>query len=115
MQPQINEVWTSDLHFSASDGPNLGSSRLAAPGTFHEIDFTSQTQSLHAIIPHGTEEQISNLLSSGISVSTRDSFNNSPLHIAILRGDIGIVKSLLNYGADIDAIGFQSKTPLHSQ
>jgi ankyrin repeat protein len=53
------------------------------------------------------------LLSTGISVHVRDEINNSPLHAAILEGNINIVKSLLNYGADFDAIGFKGKAPLH--
>ena len=112
-QFQNRDSWTPGLNFSASDGPNLGIPRLAAPGTIHGVDFTSQDQSLHEIIPQGTEEQISNLLASGVSVNTRDSVNNSPLHAAILSGNFGIIKSLLNYGADIDAVGFRQKTPLH--
>jgi ankyrin repeat protein len=125
LQFQSPETWAPSLHFPASDGQNLNISRLAAPGIFHqnpatpyldtndETEFASQDRSFHEVISHGTELEITNLLSSGISVSTRDSLNNSPLHTAILRGNIAIVKSLLNYGADVDAVGFKRKTPLH--
>jgi ankyrin repeat protein len=94
------------------------------PATFHEnssapydtaeqIELSSQSQRLHIAISHGIEEEVTSLLSSGVSVNTRDGVNNSPLHTAILRGNISIVKSLLNYGANVDAIGFHGKTPLH--
>jgi ankyrin repeat protein len=88
---------------------------LAGPylNTNEGLDFATRGQSLHEVISHGTKEEITNLLSSGISANIRNTLNNTPLHTAIPRGDIGIVKSLLNYGANVDAIGFMGKTPLH--
>jgi ankyrin repeat protein len=80
--------------------------------TFQEVDFPSR-QSLFNAISHGVEDDVTKLLSTGTSVHVRDGINNSPLHAAILKGNTVIVKYLLNYGADIDAIGFKRKTPLH--
>jgi ankyrin repeat protein len=126
MQAQGESPWTPEMNFSASNGQSLNNydlpvqvgfpESLAAPyiGTDNVIDFLApQCRSLQEAISHGTEGEVNNLLSSGISVSSQDHFNNSPLHTAIMRGDISIVKALLNYGADVDAVGFKGKAPLH--
>jgi ankyrin repeat protein len=121
---QQHQTWPPGLHLSADNSQHISSSNLAESRTLREnlvppyldpdggLDFAAN-QSLHDVISHGTEEEITNLLSSGISVNIRDTLNNSPLHTAISRGDIGIVKSLLNYGANVDDIGFKGKTALH--
>jgi ankyrin repeat protein len=120
---QQHQTWPPELHLSA-DSQHMSSSNLAESRSFHEnsappyldpnggLDFAAD-QNLHEVISHGTEEEIIHLLSSGISVNIQDTLNNSPLHTAISRGDIGIVKSLLDYGANVDAIGFKGKTVLH--
>jgi ankyrin repeat protein len=61
----------------------------------------------------GSEEVINNLLSSGASVRTRDHLNQSPLHAAIMKGDISIVEALLRYGASIDDQGVGGRSSLH--
>lgn len=117
------EAWSPALQLSSNYGSN--GSNIAASSSFRgnslasyndpaeQINFSSQDQRLHIAISQGTEEDVTNLLSSGVSVNTRNSLNNSPLHTAILKGNISIVRSLLNYGANVDAIGFHGNTPLH--
>jgi ankyrin repeat protein len=80
--------------------------------TARHIDFTFH-QSLFDAISSGSEEEVTNLLSTGAPVNIRDSTDNSPLHVAIMKGNFPIVRSLLNYGANIDAAGFKKRTPLH--
>jgi ankyrin repeat protein len=80
--------------------------------TARHIDFTFH-QSLFEAILNDSEEDVLDLLSTGISVNIRDNTNNSPLHAAIMKENVPIVKSLLNYGANIDATGFRKRTPLH--
>ncbi|KAH7348792.1 ankyrin repeat-containing domain protein [Rhexocercosporidium sp. MPI-PUGE-AT-0058] len=70
-------------------------------------------QELFKIISEGTEQELLEHLSFGTSVNIRDNVNNSPLHTAIIRGNIGMAKALLKYGADVDAIGFSGKSPLY--
>ena len=70
-------------------------------------------QSLFDAISNGDKGEVTRLLSTGTSVHVRDGSNNAPLHAAILLGNIDIVESLLNYGAELDAIGCKGKTPLH--
>ncbi|PMD43725.1 ankyrin, partial [Hyaloscypha variabilis F] len=77
-----------------------------------EVDLPSG-QDLFKAISEGTENELLVHLSSGASVNIRDNLNNSPLHAAITKGNISMAKALLKYGADVDAIGFKGKTPLH--
>jgi ankyrin repeat protein len=121
---QFPNPWTAPLNFSDGLSHDLNSPNIAVTGTvnerytaeyvntLHEVEFASQ-QSLFDTISNGDEDEVTKLLSNGTSVHVRDGINNSLLHAAILKGNIVIVKSLLNYGADIDAIGFKRKTPLH--
>ena len=46
-------------------------------------------------------------------VSTRGSFNDTPLHVAAVRGDVHIIGLLLDAGAEIDVRGEYGHTPLH--
>jgi hypothetical protein len=122
---QQHQTSPPSLHISANDGQSATRSSLTALRSFHGnlaapyldrndgFNFAVQDQNLRSAILYGSQEQITDLLSSGISVNTRDPFGNTPLHTAILRGDVAIVKSLFRYGADVDAIGFKGKTPLH--
>ena len=48
-----------------------------------------------------------------LSVSTRDEFGNTPLHIAARMGEIDHVELLIANGANVDAIGEDGATPLH--
>jgi ankyrin repeat protein len=125
LQTHVDSHWTQEFNFPTGNGqsPNYG---LPVPTNFGEplvemhldtdetINFIApQSLSLHETILHGTKEEVNNLLSSGISVNTRDRLNNLPLHTAILKGEISITKALLNYGADVDAASFREQTPLH--
>ncbi|KAH7397512.1 ankyrin repeat-containing domain protein [Cadophora sp. MPI-SDFR-AT-0126] len=70
-------------------------------------------QDLFKTISEGTEQELLELLSFGVSVNIRDNFNNTPLHAALIKGNIGMARALLKYGADVDALGFNGKSPLH--
>ncbi len=48
------------------------------------------------------------------SVMMRSATDNTPLHIAALRGDTGMVAALLAAGADANAVGERGHTPLHA-
>jgi ankyrin repeat protein len=46
-------------------------------------------------------------------VSTRGLFDDTPLHVAAVRGDVHIIGLLLDAGAEIDVRGEHGHTPLH--
>jgi len=113
-----HEAWAPGFNF-----PALNRTSLPMP-SFHdnfnapyippnkEVDLPSG-QDLFKTISEGTEKELLEHLSSGASVNIRDTLNNSPLHAAITKGNIGMAKALLKYGADVDATGFKGKSPLH--
>ncbi|XP_020297141.1 uncharacterized protein LOC109861755 isoform X3 [Pseudomyrmex gracilis] len=54
------------------------------------------------------------LLTNGSKVNgNTDKFDNTPLHFAVLNGDIEIVKMLLDRRANVNATTWQGTTPLH--
>jgi ankyrin repeat protein len=121
---QSANPWTAPLNFSGTLSHDYGSSNIAVNGGFHgdsaaeyaeitqHVEHISR-QSLFDAISGGDAGKVTRLFSTGASVHVRDGVNNTPLHAAILKGNTLIVKSLLEYGADFDAIGFKGKTPLH--
>ena len=50
---------------------------------------------------------------SSLTVNSRDSSGDTPLHIAAIWGDADAIESLLAAGADVNAKGDMSCTPLH--
>lgn len=48
-----------------------------------------------------------------IGVHTRGHFGNYPLHIAVIRNEVDVVKALIDCGADFNAVGEYGFTPLH--
>ena len=39
--------------------------------------------------------------------------HHTPLHIAVVKGHVGVVEKLVGYGADLDIAGPDGSTPLH--
>ncbi|KUJ19727.1 ankyrin [Mollisia scopiformis] len=98
-----NAIENSNLHDSLATGNT---------GIAQESDLTSRSRLFDAIL-NGDEEEVTEMLFSGTSIRMRDTNNNTPLHAAILKGNVAIVNSILNYRADIDATGFKRRAPLH--
>lgn len=48
-----------------------------------------------------------------ITVNTKSSLGDTPLHVAAIRGDISALQALLDVGADVNAQGEHQYTPLH--
>jgi ankyrin repeat protein len=113
-----NEAWAPGFNF-----PALNRTSQPIP-SFHENFnapyippnqelYLPSGQDLFRTISEGTEKELLQHLSSGASVNIRDNLNNLPLHAAVTKGNVGMAKALLKYGANVDATGFKGKTPLH--
>jgi ankyrin repeat protein len=48
-----------------------------------------------------------------VHVDSTDVEGDTPLHVMLWRGDIHAAKSLIEAGADLNAVGDMSETPLH--
>ena len=63
----------------------------------------------------GDEELVRDILASGIDKNLRDNFGDTALHVAIFQKNIMIIKLLLDYGFDPNAIVISNgNTPLHN-
>jgi ankyrin repeat protein len=59
------------------------------------------------------EDMISILKDKGIPINETDDYGNSPLHVALLKGEIAYARSLINQGADLNMKNKLELTPLH--
>ena len=63
----------------------------------------------------GDEEVVRDILAAGIDKNIRDDFGDTALHVAIFQKNVTIVKLLLDYGFDPNAIAASNgNTPLHN-
>jgi len=68
---------------------------------------------LHIACTFGQEETVDTLLKEGANVNaSNDHENETPLYLACARGFPGVVKTLLQWKADIEACTHDSRTPL---
>lgn len=72
---------------------------------------------LHLIAEHGTPEQISKacdcLLQQNQSLSAKNDYGNTPIHLAVSNSNSKAVELLLLKGADLNALNGHGRTPLH--
>ena len=81
----------------------------------HGADPLAETTADHATPLHfvTTPGAARALLRAGANANARTRDNDTPLHFAVLRGDVRVVLQLLNGGADAKAKGDNGATPLH--
>jgi hypothetical protein len=71
-------------------------------------------QGIFRAVDEGNPERIKTILSKDKNqIHRRDSRLNTPLHIAVAKGDKNIVELLIKYGADVNAKDDMGRTPLH--
>lgn len=69
------------------------------------------TPLLHAV-DKGNKVIISYLLDKGCRLDLKADFSDGPIHLACKRGDLGIVKLLVEHGININQLGEEDFTPL---
>ena len=68
----------------------------------------------HYYLVHGFPAKALRLLmAEPFWISKRDDMRQTPLHIAASRGDVDVVRWLLDHGADVNATAYNNLTPLH--
>jgi hypothetical protein len=67
---------------------------------------------LFQAIAQENNEAVKNAINSGFKVNTKDSRNNTALHVAIEHGNLEIIKFLLEKGADVNARNSAKLTPI---
>lgn len=68
---------------------------------------------MHYAAANGAESACSALLNNGADINAQDSYNTTPLLIAVKNGYVSIVDLLLTYGADMNRKGSRGFTCLH--
>ena len=69
---------------------------------------------LFAAARSGDVQKATRLLAAGANVNYRGGlFAERPLHVASAKGDIAMVRTLLQHGASVDAVCERRNTPLH--
>jgi len=116
--PESNATLWQGFNFPALNDTSLptpslhDSSNVPYMSLDREVGWSSEPD-IFKTINEGLATDLLEQLSSGASVDIRDNFNDSPLHVAIRKGNIGMTDALLRYGADVDASGHRGRTPLH--
>ncbi|KAI9164213.1 hypothetical protein H9P43_008030 [Blastocladiella emersonii ATCC 22665] len=88
----------------------------AAQATGESLDEVEFARSLHGACAAGDADRVAKaLLRDLLAVHRADAYGNQPLHYAARQGHVGIVRTLLDAGADVNAVtaGGSRTTPLH--
>lgn len=70
--------------------------------------------SLEQAILDGNQDEVRRLLASGAAVNDRNTLGSVPLRTAMaVSADLGIIKLLIRYGANVNAVELDGRTTLH--
>ena len=86
---------------------------FAARGKHWRSVFRTRWSCLLSATRYGHNEIVAMLLKAGDAVDARDSENVTALYVAARKGYVDIVKMLLAFGADVEAICGIGSMPLH--
>ena len=105
--------WNTAAFFKVATAPDV--MRCLEKGADIDARGVGEWAPLHFAAGWGTVETMSVLLNAGADVGVRGGkYGNTPLHFAAFLGcGVGIVNSLLDAGADIEARDLGGETPLH--
>lgn len=93
---------------------NLISSLIKQEEGILQIQFHSDcTTFLHVVAQRGTVDDVKLLCESGAKVNLRNKIGETAIFHAIKNHDIGLVKTLIEHGANLNIVSCQNVTPLH--
>ena len=88
---------------------------LAAGGEAQEIEEKNSPLAILTASYRGDEKSIREILAAGADKDVRDAFGATPLHLAMFQSNLAVVKLLLDYGFDPNAVASRNGfTPLHN-
>ena len=67
---------------------------------------------MHFAILHDCYYAIKELLKLEIDINALGEFEQTPLHLAVIKGNLDIIKLLINHGADLMLVDEKNLTPL---
>ncbi|KAJ8753462.1 hypothetical protein K2173_019861 [Erythroxylum novogranatense] len=106
-----NKGGSDDARFKDSKGP-MGP--VFSTFVYEEESVNELTMdAIHAFAREGQVENLLKCIESGVSVNLKDSEGRTPLHWAVDRGHLRIVKELLGRNSDINAKDNEGQTALH--
>ncbi|KAI0408200.1 ankyrin repeat-containing domain protein [Xylaria palmicola] len=99
-RPIQRPPWSADIGFNIDE-----------LGVHNDLCFTS----LHYVVIGLEKADLRQQLRlHGVNVDSADAFGRSPLHWAVITGDINAVEALIEYGASTTCVDKQQMTPLHA-
>ena len=71
------------------------------------VSFSGYTwaSSLHEAAEAGNLEEVKGLIEEGANVNSKDTFGETPLHVAARKGYRGVMEYLISKGAEVDTLG----------
>ncbi|KAJ5968927.1 ankyrin repeat-containing protein [Penicillium viridicatum] len=93
---------------------NMGMMRMLLHTGEVDVDCTYQGRTTLSYAAEVGEEPVKLLLSlDAVNLASKDSYGRTPHHYAALRGDVAVMKVLLDTGkVDVDSTDFEGLTPL---
>ena len=95
------------------NNPKIIEMLITAHADVKAVDNESKTPLHYACADVNISGIRSCLIRHGASPNAQDQWGNTPLHVAVRRGDLNAVSSLLRKGADLNIINHEGKTALH--
>lgn len=108
-----NDLWYSFVHFIVDIQKLVSSKNMSEDNEiFEDNEIKTLDDAFYCIVKNGREEFVKPLISAGANINAKDDFGLFPLNIAVRFDHIGIVKLLLDNGANIEAKNYNGDNAL---